>query len=67
MEYGVLNLGVDMNYNKLKMQILRNNITFLVGFSLNMRRFVDTENYEEFGKSHMNKIKEIHETLYSEL
>jgi hypothetical protein len=67
MEYGVLNLGVDMNYNKLKMQILRNNITFLVDFSINMRKFVDTEDYEVFGKSHMNKIREIHETLYSEL
>lgn len=66
-EYGVLNLGVDMNFDALQMQILRNNLNFLIEFSLNMRRFVDTENYEEFGVSYMKKIKEIHETIYSEL
>jgi len=66
-EYGVLNLGIKMNFDALKMQILRNNLNFLIEFSLKMRRFVDTENYEEFGVSYMKKIKEIHETIYSEL
>lgn len=66
-EYGVLNLGIDMNFDALKMQILRNNLNFLIEFSLKMRKFVDTQNYAEFGESYMKKIKEIHETLYSEL
>jgi queuine/archaeosine tRNA-ribosyltransferase len=66
-EYGVLELGIDTHFTKLKEEILRRNLSYLKDFSHNMRRFVDTGNYEEFGKSHMNKIKEIHETLYSEL
>ncbi len=66
MEYGVLELGIDLNFDKLKAEILRKNLFFLNDFSLNMRRFVDSGNYEEFGKNH-KKIEEIHNTLMSEL
>lgn len=66
-EYGVLKLGIIENFDQWRLQTLRNNLSFLFDFSLHMRRFVDSGNYEEFGENHMKKIKEIHDTLYSEL
>lgn len=65
-EHGISKYGIDMNFNKLKMRILRENLHYLDEFSIKMRKFIETRDYEEFGKNHKS-IKDIHGILYSEL
>lgn len=66
LEYGVSKYGIHMEFDKLKMRILRENLHYLSEFSLKMRKFVDSGNYEEFGKNY-ESIKNNHEILKSEM
>jgi queuine/archaeosine tRNA-ribosyltransferase len=65
-EFGISEFNINMNFDRMKIMVLRQNLYYLSNLALEMRKFTVSNDYKVFGGNY-KKIEEIHKTLFSEL